>query len=225
MVYHTAVILLARPYTQSQGLANSAPDPLAQKAADILLEAARNISSLSEQYRKVFGSFRRSPITATHANLSAALALLNRPDQCRARLNSADNANIKSCVQTLKELSTAWTPPGKFYYNILKMIRDTPDQQGEAITSSVLTNHHDDSLNPTSEASHSIQPAHGTGPGPLIDEISWPSWTSTIGGDQSMGEFPATTESMPFEPSINTSWEQFDLDWFGSSLPEDFPSS
>jgi hypothetical protein len=225
MVYHTAVILLARPYIQSQGLPNSAPDPLVQKATGILLEAARNISLLGDQYRQVFGSFRRSPITATYANLSAALALLNPQNQYRARLNQSDNANIKSCIQTLKELSTAWTPPGKFHCNILKMIQDTADQQGMATTSDALTDHHDDSLNPTSEASHLIQPENGMWPGPLIEEVSWPSWMSTIGGNPSMGEFSATTESLPFQSGSNTSWEQFDLDWFGSSLPWDFPSS
>lgn len=224
MVYHTAVILLARPYIQSQGLANSAPDPLVKKATGILLEAARNISSLGDQYRQVFGSFRRSPITATYANLSAALALLNPQNQCRARLNQVDNVKIKSCIQTLKELSTAWMPPGKFHCNILNMIQDTADQQGEETTSDALTDHHD-SLNPTSEASHLIQPVNGMWPGPLIDERNWPSWMSTIGGDPSMGELSATTESLPFHPESNTSWEQFDMNWFGSSLPENFPSS
>lgn len=101
-------------------LAASAPDHLAQKATGIFLEAARNIASLGDQYRQVFGSFRKSPITATYANLSAALALLNPPSQCRSSLNQADQASINSCIQTLKELSTAWTPPGKFHRNILE---------------------------------------------------------------------------------------------------------
>lgn len=120
VVYHTAAILLARPYVRNQALAASAPDHLAQKATGIFLEAARNIASLGDQYRQVFGSFRKSPITATYANLSAALALLNPPSQCRSSLNQADQASINSCIQTLKELSTAWTPPGKFHRNILE---------------------------------------------------------------------------------------------------------
>lgn len=225
MVYHTAIILLARPYIQSQTPASLAPDPLVEKATASFLEAARSISILGDQYRQVFGSFRRSPITATHANLSAALALLNPQNQCRARLNQSDNANIKSCIQTLKELSTAWTPPGKFHCNILKMIQDTADQQGMSTTSDALTDHHDGGSNPTSGGSHLIPPGNGIWSGPSIEEVGWPSYMSTIGDETSIEQFSATTESLPFQSRSNASWEQFDLDWFGSSLPWDVPSS
>lgn len=198
MVYHTAIILLARPYIQSQTPASSAPDPLVEKATASFLEAARNISFLGDQYRQVFGSFRRSPITATHANLSAALALLNPQNQCTARLNQSDNANIKSCIQTLKELSTAWTPPAKFHCNILKMIQDIADQQGMATTSDALTDHHDGGSNPTSRGTHLIPPGNGAWFGPSIEEVGWPSYMSTIGDETSVEQFSATTESLPF---------------------------
>ncbi|RSM08779.1 hypothetical protein CEP52_004453 [Fusarium oligoseptatum] len=74
MVYHTVVILLARPYIQRSRPSSSprAPeqqvDPLTQKAVTTYLEAARSTSSLGDQYRQVFGSFRKSPLVATAGN-------------------------------------------------------------------------------------------------------------------------------------------------------------
>lgn len=140
MVYHTAVILLARPYIQSLRTSNSLepPDPLVAKAFTIIIEAARSISSLNEQYHRTFDNFQRSPITTTHTNLSAALALLNPrcQSQCKPRLSQADEANIKSCIQTLDELSTAWMPPGKYHCSILRMMQDKPaNRQSEGTTS------------------------------------------------------------------------------------------
>jgi hypothetical protein len=229
MVYHTAVILLARPYIQSKGLAHSAADPLVQKATAIFLEAARAIPSLGDQYRLVFDSFRRSPITATYANLCAALALLSPQNQYRARFNQADNSKLKSCIQTLQELSTAWMPPGKYRCSLLKTIQNHPAfQQRETPTSSALTDDHDDSQDSTSGAirmSDSMQPANNLWDGPSVDNMGWPSWMSVPAGDSNMAEFLATAESLPSQPGSNVPWEQFDLSWFGSSLPEGFSSS
>ncbi|KAH7124330.1 fungal-specific transcription factor domain-containing protein [Dactylonectria macrodidyma] len=148
MVYHTAVILLAKPYIQYAGDSgapsrlqqpsqqSTAPQgessSLAKKALAICLEAARSISSLGDQYREVFGSFRKSPITATYANLSAALALLNTQPwgQRNSGLNESDNAKVQSCLRTLEELSTAWTPSSKYHDSILKITQDhSADQQ------------------------------------------------------------------------------------------------
>ncbi|UPK95767.1 hypothetical protein LCI18_006702 [Fusarium solani-melongenae] len=128
-------------------------------------------------------------------------------NQYRARSNQADTAKIKSCIQTLQELSTAWVPPGQYRCSILKMIQDHPAfQQGEAATSDALTDHYDFDLNPTSEdidTENSTQPANGVWPGPLADEMSWPSWMSIIGADPSMSEFLATEESLPSQPENN----------------------
>lgn len=229
MVYHTAVILLARPYIQSQGLVNSAADPLGQKATAIFLEAARAIPSLGDQYRRVFGSFRRSPITATYANLSAALALLSPQNQYRARFNQADNAKLKSCIQTLEELSTAWMPPGKYRCSLLKTIQNHPAfQQRETATSNTLTGDDNDNPNSASGATHindSAQPANELGGGPSADDMGWPSWMSVTGGEPNMAELLATAESLPSQPGNNVPWKQFDLNWFGCTLPGDFSSS
>ncbi|PYH93346.1 hypothetical protein BO71DRAFT_327935 [Aspergillus ellipticus CBS 707.79] len=134
MVYHTAVILLAKPYlehsdspaapSRPQQLQQEAPDDLIQQTSTLYLEAANNICSLGEQYRQVFGGFRKSPITATHCTLSAALALLN--PQCRgpqnADFNDVDMDKMTSCLNTLQELSQSWTPPRKYHRSILRVI-------------------------------------------------------------------------------------------------------
>lgn len=221
MSYHTVIILLARPYVQHRELADStsaSPDTLGTKVSSVFLEAARNISSLSDQYRKVFGSFRRSPITATYATLSAALAMLNPQcqNQFKSRLNQADATNIKSCLQTLEELSTAWTPPGKYHCAILKLIQDHPAyQQIVATPSDVLADHHVDAVDHTSETNYmkdSIQLVNEIWPGALVDDMIRPSWTPIIDGGPSMGEFSASTDPLPFQSGSNISWEPFDKD-------------
>lgn len=130
MVYHTVVILLARPYIQRPRPSNPPQPPLqqvdslAQRAISIYIEAARSISSLGDQYRQKFGSFRKSPLVATYANLSAALALLDPVCQSRESrgLGEADDDRIKSCLQTLSELSTAWRPPAKYHCSVMKIL-------------------------------------------------------------------------------------------------------
>ncbi|KID91377.1 Transcription factor, fungi [Metarhizium guizhouense ARSEF 977] len=233
MVYHTAIILLARPYVQSRAFEDSAslePDALVIKAQDLLLEAARSISSLGDQYRKVFGSFRRSPITATHANLSAALALFNPQgvDRPRARFNPSDDPRIKSCLQTLEELSVAWTPPRKYLSSVLKMMQGySAGQQKGATTSDALTDHQDGDLYPTSEASqvtNLMQPADVVWSGQVTDAMSLPLWLSPTVGDPSLGEFSTAAEGMPRQDGSDDTGEQF-KDWLEPPFPWDLFSS
>lgn len=233
MVYHTAMILLARPYVQSRAFEDSAslePDALVIKAQGVLLEAARSISSLGDQYRKVFGSFRRSPITATHANLSAALALFNPlgANPPGARCHPSDDARIKSCLQTLEELSVAWTPPRKYLSSVLKMMQgDSAGQQQGATTSDALANHHDGDLCPTSEASqvtNLMQPADVVWSGQVIDAMSLPLWLSATVGDPSLGEFSTAAEGVPLQDGNDDMGEQF-KDWLEPPFPWDLFSS
>ncbi|KAF7591566.1 hypothetical protein BBP40_001446 [Aspergillus hancockii] len=132
MVYHTAVILLTRPYQEDQRSPNSpnslhlpqqSSDNIAQKASILHLEAAKHVCALGEQYRVVFGSFRQNPITATYCTLSAALALLNPSSQGTqdAPRNDIDKGNVESGLKML-ELSHAWWPAGKYHCSLLHMI-------------------------------------------------------------------------------------------------------
>lgn len=131
MTYHTSVLLLVKPYlgdlpgldpSQDQMGAGS----ITTKAEDLYKEAAKQICYLSEQYRKKWGSFRKSPITATHCTLSAALALFHTlcKDTGEEVIMDVDMKNFETCLQTLQELSTAWTPPRKYHHNLRRMMHD-----------------------------------------------------------------------------------------------------
>lgn len=110
MVYHTNYILLLRPLTS--GLAAAAHGKVAahaQKASSMSLKAAKQICLIGKKYQQVFGSFRRSPVTATHCSLSAAVVLVHA-EMLQARPDSG--ASISSDLQTLLnilgELSISW---------------------------------------------------------------------------------------------------------------------
>lgn len=138
MVYSTAGILLARPYLVPVPAApNSSIAPpktldgkvLAEiQKADVLLQtSAKQICSTARKYRRVFGSFRRSPITATHCTLSAALVFLRNAkphsvvgiaDVSSSAFNTED---IKLCLDVLDELSTSWDTARRIRLNLLKL--------------------------------------------------------------------------------------------------------
>lgn len=141
MVYHTTIILLAKPYLQvtakstASQLAQSPssqrtsrpdsrelPDHVSVKANEIYLDSAQQICSIGDQYRQAFGSFRQSPITATHCTLSASIALLYHCNQRRA-VDDSMKRKFESCVQTLQELSRSWAPARSFFLSLSGMIQ------------------------------------------------------------------------------------------------------
>lgn len=139
MVYSTAGILLARPYLV---LVPAAPNSGMEttktintkleeeiKKADVLLQtSAKQICSTARKYRRVFGSFRRSPITATHCTLSAALVFL-RNSKPRSSAGTTDvslsafnTEDMKLCLDVLDELSTSWDTARRIRLNLFKLI-------------------------------------------------------------------------------------------------------
>lgn len=139
MVYSTAGILLARPYLIPVAASpNSATEPhktldakvrMEIQKADVLLQtSAKQICSTARKYRRVFGSFRRSPITATHCTLSAVLVLL-RNSKPRSAVDTTDvpssglnTDDIKLCLEVLDELSTSWDTARRIRLNLLKLV-------------------------------------------------------------------------------------------------------
>ncbi|SPO07213.1 uncharacterized protein DNG_09907 [Cephalotrichum gorgonifer] len=132
MVYHTATVLLAKPYiTETTG-----PKPiglprqqcestaLAQKASAISLDAARQICLLGDQYREQFDSFRKSPITATHCALSAILTLLHRGQTNGPKAGNVEMDKVESGLRTLQELSTSWIPARRYHSHIERMLQE-----------------------------------------------------------------------------------------------------
>lgn len=195
MVYHTAVILLAKPFVQEAGTeATGTPDapkptPLQQKAQQCYLEAARNIASLGDQYRRNVGSFRTSPISATYTSLSAVLALLDCQRNSNRPLNrpgNPDHGHIVACLTTLEQLSTAWMPPGKYHRNVLKLIRSkwtVEDAEGfdEGLQKSL-----DDTPLDTSISGALGDWNQLTDPGdPVFNNAPLPLWMPGLEGDMS----------------------------------------
>lgn len=129
MVYHTAIILLHKPFLDesrqnsfeesSTGYPIPEPssDPIVVKANVACYEAAKAICAISQKYCEIFGSFRRSPLTATHCNLMAALIFLQRQRRCIEKKKTS----FDTCAKVLKELSESWNPAGRLLQNILKL--------------------------------------------------------------------------------------------------------
>ncbi|OJZ90680.1 hypothetical protein ASPFODRAFT_126325 [Aspergillus luchuensis CBS 106.47] len=135
MVYHTSLILLAKPFLpKSQNSTSAEQDsswPGALKVSSICMEAAKEICLLGEHYRKVFGSFRQSPITVTHCTLSAVLLILDsgvleREFGLRSRMNL-----INSCLMTLRELSDSWMPAKQYWKGILRIVKHRQSKSAE----------------------------------------------------------------------------------------------
>ncbi|KAJ5464106.1 hypothetical protein N7475_007241 [Penicillium sp. IBT 31633x] len=129
MVYYTSIILLAKPFLpkrSARSRTHTIPSPMIDeattRAASLCMEAARDICLLGKRYREAFGSFRRSPLTATHCTLSAALMIL-----CNLGGGKSHNADIdlvESCLVTLSELSDSWMPTQRYCRSFMRVVRD-----------------------------------------------------------------------------------------------------
>ena len=129
MVYHTAIILLHKPFLDElrhSGFSDNRPeylaaepsrDSLVVKANVACYEAAKAICAVSQKYREIFGSFRRSPLTATHCNLMASLVFLQR----QRRGEKGKKNYFDSCAKVLEELSESWNPASRLLRNMLKL--------------------------------------------------------------------------------------------------------
>ncbi|KAF2014565.1 hypothetical protein BU24DRAFT_482070 [Aaosphaeria arxii CBS 175.79] len=130
MVYYTSVVLLAKPFLRSgKGEAPESNEVL-RAASSACLEAATEICLLGERYREVFGSFRRSPLTATHCTLTAALVIMLVRDDPVGTWPQADRTKLGGCLQTLHELSISWGPPLRYWRTLTKMINQRKSQDG-----------------------------------------------------------------------------------------------
>lgn len=120
MVYRTAHILLAKYFlprrsafrTSSQTTRSSDSvfdDATVDRASRVCCDAAQEICTIATKYRQAYGGFRRSPITATHCTLAAALVLI-RAQQSDEIPSLTNSSLIELCVDVLGELSTSWLP-------------------------------------------------------------------------------------------------------------------
>lgn len=122
MVYYTSVALLAKPFLRLGKGMTPESDEILQAASSACLEAATEICLLGERYRETFGSFRRSPLTATHCTLTAALVIMFLRDGSMGTWAQADHTKLHGCLQTLHELSVSWGPPLRYWRTLTKII-------------------------------------------------------------------------------------------------------
>lgn len=120
MVYHTTLILLGNALLSvKSGTAVGQSHQTCQKALDTCHEAARNVCIVARKFRDVFGSFRRSPVSATHCLHSAALIFIQIEKTRSSHPNIravSESANL--CLNALAELSFAWNPAGRICHNL-----------------------------------------------------------------------------------------------------------
>jgi hypothetical protein len=155
MVYHTSIIMLAKPFLtqkqrsstdnpapESQSKSESHIDQIAERAATLCMDAAREICLLGEQYRKTFGSFRQSPVTPTHCTLSAVLFLILGLKHCRGDDDDGENHSkattrlVNSCAMTLAELANAWMPARQYWKAVVSMVKGREPSQSRVQGSS-----------------------------------------------------------------------------------------
>lgn len=142
MLYHTSVILLAKPFLKALDSTNpttdnfqantSSPSPqlsdqereaMHLKAKVICDEAAREICVLGAKYRKVFGSFRKCPPTANHSILQAALVTLQIHTLADDQANKRGKLSLENYLKTLKELSQSWSPPRRYWSSVSRLVQ------------------------------------------------------------------------------------------------------
>ncbi|KAK6213434.1 c6 transcription factor [Colletotrichum tabaci] len=126
MVYHTCCILLFKPFLIKPKDAPVVPKTdTAKRAEEFCIESAKRICHAGKKYRQVFGSFRRSPISATHCILTATLVLIQyaSPDPDFANTGRpCCTLYIEACLEILKELSTSWKPACRTRVNLIKYL-------------------------------------------------------------------------------------------------------
>jgi hypothetical protein len=124
MVYHTARILLVKPFTVRHQSAFSDSDTNTRgqtqtQAQSVSADSARAICTIAQKYRQQFGSFHLSPITATHCTLSAATVLLEDID---GDIAPSQKTRLEVCVGVLEELAGSWQPARHIATNLRRLL-------------------------------------------------------------------------------------------------------
>ncbi|TEA19756.1 Nitrogen assimilation transcription factor nirA [Colletotrichum sidae] len=126
MIYHTCCILLFKPFLHRPKSSTPSSKPELVRRAEVLcVESAKRICLAGKKYRQVFGGFRRSPISATHCTLTAALVLIQYaspdPDMSSSG-RPCCTPYIEMCLEVLGELSTSWNPAGRMRADLIRLL-------------------------------------------------------------------------------------------------------
>ncbi|KAL1619447.1 hypothetical protein SLS54_006726 [Diplodia seriata] len=226
MVYHNSFILLMKPFLgkeqqrlEKPGSSEPNNNDMAKKAAAICYEASRQMVLVTRKYRHAYGSFRRSPITATYCSLSAALTLLQI-----SKLDSVVEAAgktrhiarmVEACLEVLQELSTSWDIARRLRESLVKLyqqfISSNRISSGGKVTSQI----------PGSAAGNAgkvpdddVPPLTSPTDDPLPFFLEDPS--AEVGGYATLGDF---TEEMLLDESL---WESAGQDLAFDPLQSDY---
>ncbi|KAF2138905.1 uncharacterized protein K452DRAFT_361105 [Aplosporella prunicola CBS 121167] len=138
MTYHTTFILLLKPFLVKKSPLKPQPPATSSsaslngiKAREMCLDAAERICLVAKKYRQAFGSFRKSPVSATHCTLWAALVLIQMGSSGAgsggvggdAGLSVRNIHNIELCLQILEELAVSWDIARRICRNLQELYR------------------------------------------------------------------------------------------------------
>ncbi|KAJ3946196.1 uncharacterized protein N0V96_004556 [Colletotrichum fioriniae] len=208
MVYHTCCILLFKPFLlKSKDTPPALKTDTAKRAEVLCIESAKRICHAGKKYRQVFGSFRRSPITATHCTLTAALVLIQyaSPDPEFANTGRpCCTIYIEACLEVLAELGISWRPAAKMRSDLIKYLyqkypermpnsimqqqdaRRDPDPEPDLTASAVVVERGMDGAS-TSSNTHQPQPTLEQSLCPLINMIDQDfAWDDSGAADQAL---------------------------------------
>ncbi len=144
MVYHTNYILLLRPlFSCLAPGAHGKLAALAQKASSMSLKAAKQICAIGKKYQQVFGSFRRSPVTATHCSLSAAVVLIHAElTQAQPDSGTSNSSDLQALLNILGELSISWDIARRIRRSLIETLeKKYPGVYSHDLPDSVATHH------------------------------------------------------------------------------------
>ncbi|PWY88117.1 hypothetical protein BO94DRAFT_516614 [Aspergillus sclerotioniger CBS 115572] len=199
MVYHTSIILLAKPFlSPTSNPPHRAGDPSLIIQINLCMEAARDICLLGNKYREIFGSFRRSPVTATHCTLSAALVLLQVRDGGKKSYGPSLQL-VESCILTLKELSDSWMPAQNYCRGLQRILKRT-HYTGSAVNEGAVS--HEDECHDNSELESQDIDQNQPFIGSDLEDMDFVNWMERFLSSVEMGNpgnwFPSTEHAMEY---------------------------
>ncbi|OKL59862.1 hypothetical protein UA08_04960 [Talaromyces atroroseus] len=237
MVHYTAVILLLKPFiftgedgtSQKADLPSNTGDAASESSLALCYEAARQICIVARKYRQVFGSFRKSPITATHCTLSAALFLLKKMRHDGGEIKCSDRNLFQACLKTLKELGISWYPAWRYWKSLSDTFTASRNNAGNSAMS-------DSALSSGLDAYQNIlQEVQGDAPECSIDEqgsagspqsLTWSNnmdWAINLPEDldHAAADQQDLGSHIDSRPDVSY-WPDLDAGFMFDSLPADY---
>ncbi|CRG92311.1 putative transcriptional regulatory protein C530,05 [Talaromyces islandicus] len=233
MVHYTAFILLLKPFIfagekgtlPKADAPSNTGDPATESPLSLCHEAARQICIVARKYRQVFGSFRKSPITATHCTLSAALFLLKKMKYDGDETKISDRNLFQACLKTLAELGISWYPAWRYWKNLSDTFAASRNSAGDsAISDSPASSGLDTYQNPLQEVQGVVRefPTDGQGVTEFPQSSRWSNtmdWAINLPEDLNISAADGQLGDLTLDASY---WPHVDAAFMFDSLPADY---